>query len=446
LEHRDLACEEFWNESLERSRRRRAEQAASHAPERIQRSAAVATAAVVLGTAPAAAAVSGKVLGGGGGGSGPGLDAKVQALATELKNRVEPRVPAAAPPPSASSQVVTSTSTATSTASTAPAQNRASQPKAATSGGAAAPAEASSALRPARDGQGSHALATAATTDDGEAGKPGGGVQQLQRALGVPVDGDFGRATERALKRWQKKRGLLADGVAGEATRGALGLGSGPSLERKVAPRRAKGKRRGAAPRRRGGGGVRSLQVALGLGADGVFGPATERALKRWQRAHGLTPDGVAGPRTRSKLGLGPGRTLKRAKRTRARGRRGGGGGSSSALQRVIAAANSIATKPYRYGGGHGSFNDTGYDCSGSVSYALHGGGLLSTPLDSSGFMSYGRPGPGRHITIYANPGHVYMVIDGRRFDTSARRQGGSRWSGSGRSGGGYVVRHPAGY
>jgi hypothetical protein len=115
-------------------------------------------------------------------------------------------------------------------------------------------------------------------------------------------------------------------------------------------------------------------------------------------------------------------------------------------VQSVIAAANAIAGRPYVYGGGHGSFDSAGYDCSGSVSYALHGGGLLSSPLDSTAFMSYGAPGPGRHITIYANSGHVYMTIDGRRFDTSARSETGSRWTGTGRSGSGYVVRHPVGY
>ena len=103
--------------------------------------------------------------------------------------------------------------------------------------------------------------------------------------------------------------------------------------------------------------------------------------------------------------------------------------------QHVVAAANVIAGRPYVYGGGHGSFESAGYDCSGSVSYALHGGGLLSSPLTSSAFMSYGAPGPGQHITIYANPGHVYMIIDGRRFDTSARSETGSRWTGTGRSG-----------
>ena len=112
----------------------------------------------------------------------------------------------------------------------------------------------------------------------------------------------------------------------------------------------------------------------------------------------------------------------------------------------MIAAGEEIATRPYQWGGGHGSFQSAGYDCSGSVSYALHGGGLLSSPLDSTGFESYGEPGPGSHITIYANSQHVYMVVDGRRFDTVAQQENGSRWSGSMTSSSGYVVRHPAGF
>ncbi len=115
-------------------------------------------------------------------------------------------------------------------------------------------------------------------------------------------------------------------------------------------------------------------------------------------------------------------------------------------MDAVIRAANRIASHPYKYGGGHGSFRDSGYDCSGSVSYALHGGGLLRSPLDSGAFMSYGAPGRGRYITIYANPGHVYMVVNGRRFDTSARFETGSRWTSTHRSPSGYVVRHPPGY
>ena len=115
-------------------------------------------------------------------------------------------------------------------------------------------------------------------------------------------------------------------------------------------------------------------------------------------------------------------------------------------IARVVAAANRIATKPYKYGGGHGRWNDSGYDCSGSVSYALHGGGLLSSALDSSGFMRWGAPGKGRHITIYASPSHAYMVINGRRYDTTGRSETGTRWQPDMRSSAGYVVRHPPGY
>jgi hypothetical protein len=97
---------------------------------------------------------------------------------------------------------------------------------------------------------------------------------------------------------------------------------------------------------------------------------------------------------------------------------------------------------PYKYGGGHGTYHDSGYDCSGSVSFALHYAGLLKTPLDSTGFMSYGLPGPGRHVTIYANAGHAYMVVDHRRFDTSAIGETGSRWTSTHRGSSGYAVRH----
>ncbi|HTB50851.1 MAG TPA: hypothetical protein VK701_07725, partial [Solirubrobacteraceae bacterium] len=121
------------------------------------------------------------------------------------------------------------------------------------------------------------------------------------------------------------------------------------------------------------------------------------------------------------------------------------GGEASNVVARVIAAADEIATRPYVYGGGHGSFQSAGYDCSGSVSYALHGGDLLSSPEDSTGLESYGEPGPGRYITIYADAEHAWMTIDGRRFDTVAQQETGSRWSDSMTSTAGYVVRHPAG-
>jgi cell wall-associated NlpC family hydrolase len=114
-------------------------------------------------------------------------------------------------------------------------------------------------------------------------------------------------------------------------------------------------------------------------------------------------------------------------------------------VQEIIAAGNKIASKPYRYGGGHGRWRDGGYDCSGSVSYALHGAALLRAPLDSSAFMSWGERGRGEWVTIYTNPGHAYMVVAGLRFDTSANKVSGSRWTETMRSSRGYRVRHPEG-
>jgi len=120
-------------------------------------------------------------------------------------------------------------------------------------------------------------------------------------------------------------------------------------------------------------------------------------------------------------------------------------GGGGDVVSRVVAAANEIATTPYVWGGGHGGASG-GYDCSGSISYALAAGGLLSSPLDSTGFMSWGAPGPGSRITVYANAGHAFMVVDGRRFDTSALSGGGTRWTSEMRSTAGFVARHPPGF
>jgi septal ring factor EnvC (AmiA/AmiB activator) len=115
------------------------------------------------------------------------------------------------------------------------------------------------------------------------------------------------------------------------------------------------------------------------------------------------------------------------------------------AVQAAIEAANAIATTPYVWGGGHGSFEDSGYDCSGAVSYALHGGGFLSSPLDSTGLSTWGEPGPGQWITVYANAGHAWMIIAGLAFDTSGGA--GPRWHPSPvNSTAGFIARHPAGY
>jgi hypothetical protein len=114
-------------------------------------------------------------------------------------------------------------------------------------------------------------------------------------------------------------------------------------------------------------------------------------------------------------------------------------------VKRVILAANLIAKFPYKWGGGHGAWRDNGYDCSGSVSFALAGAGLLDRPLTSGLLAGYGCPGAGRWITIYANSGHVFMIVAGLRFDTSGQGRAGTRWQKAARPTGGFAVRHVPG-
>ena len=117
------------------------------------------------------------------------------------------------------------------------------------------------------------------------------------------------------------------------------------------------------------------------------------------------------------------------------------------AVKKVIAAANKIRTKPYIWGGGHGRWWDRGYDCSGAVSFALRGGEFLNSPLPSGPMESWGSPGAGRWITVYANAGHAYAVIAGLRWDTSGNTSGtGPRWHSDMASSAGFVARHPPGY
>ncbi|MBE2282857.1 MAG: hypothetical protein IAE77_05290 [Prosthecobacter sp.] len=118
-------------------------------------------------------------------------------------------------------------------------------------------------------------------------------------------------------------------------------------------------------------------------------------------------------------------------------------------IQRAIEAGNYLQTKPYVWGGGHGSVMDRGYDCSGSVSYVLIQAGLLNRPLTSSSFARYGLPGPGKYISIHAGPGHVFMTLCGLRLDTGGRGgrgESGPRWSSTARYGSQWTVRHPPGW
>jgi cell wall-associated NlpC family hydrolase len=234
--------------------------------------------------------------------------------------------------------------------------------------------------------------------------------------------------------------------------------------------------------------------------ASGVFSRQTLQRLKAFQRKYRLSVDGVAGPTSISKLKrllnskLHITETALAAKELATgsamvattpsstplpaddSGLTGGSSfapppadspeepativnglavpapGTPQTVVDIINAANRIAFDPYIYGGGHQSFNSAGYDCSGSVSYALHGGGLLATPVDSSQFMSYGLAGKGNWLTIYTNgPTHVYIQIAGLWFDTAAQSaaNGMDRWSTTriGEPGyGKFVPRHPAGW
>ncbi len=331
---------------------------------------------------------------------------------------------------------------------------------------------------------GSSSEASSSKSSEGEAHKADGAVKRLQAALKLPVDGEFGPETEAAVRRLQARHGLGVDGVVGPATWNVIGvhgeeeLTPPPSALPKPAPHahaaaaHTEATAEGGAEEAQhesgegGSSAIARLQHALRLPVDGEFGPTTEAAVRRLQARHGLNVDGVVGPETWQLLGISTEATLtpphsalvaaheehqegggeSQGESGGSTSTAGGGEGSSSVVSAVIAAGDEIATRPYVWGGGHGSFQSTGYDCSGSVSYALHGGGLLSSPEDSGELESYGEAGPGRDITIYANAEHAFMVVDGRRFDTVALAEGGSRWSDSMTSTGGYVVRHPAGY
>jgi peptidoglycan hydrolase-like protein with peptidoglycan-binding domain len=212
------------------------------------------------------------------------------------------------------------------------------------------------------------------------------------------IDGAFGKGTQRSVRRFEKKEGLKVDGI--------------------VDPSEAKLLRKR----------MDSKQTTDNSGNDGSGngGSNTTVSDPTGTNTPSTTPGAKARMSSDGHTALAP-------------------AGAPSEVQAVIEAANEITNTGYRYGGGHGSFDDSAYDCSGAVSHALHGASLVKRPLDSTDFESWGARGRGKWITVYANSGHAYMVVAGLRFDTSGSGEKGPRWRKQFRSSSGYVVRHPSG-
>jgi peptidoglycan hydrolase-like protein with peptidoglycan-binding domain len=314
-------------------------------------------------------------------------------------------------------------------------------------------------------------------------GARGSAVRALQQVLNrvgfrVAVNGRYLAETSGAVQRFQIARRLDASGIAGPATIRALrsaargprstaaegGLGFGEATERI----RQLGDR---IPLVAGmsGADVRQLQAFLRRAGvrgaprpTGEFGAQTAAAVRRYERSERRPVDGgldagdiyaLLADLGQDGSGENPAATpapAPLAPGDRARVRAGGIAvapeGAPQAVKQIIAAGNQIAKMPYRWGGGHGRWVDSGYDCSGSVSFALRGAGLMKGgALPSYGFYDWGESGPGRWVTIYTNQGHMYMVVAGIRFDTSGRGANRSRWQTAMRDPSSFKVRHPAG-
>jgi peptidoglycan hydrolase-like protein with peptidoglycan-binding domain len=310
-------------------------------------------------------------------------------------------------------------------------------------------------------------------------GDRGARVRALQTLLTqagfkTTTDGQFGATTVKVVKRFQRAANLRTTGVADTQTIAALktatdgsaagNTSGGYDVRSTGAGSHHLGDR---IPLKKGMSGhdVKVLQdflkrAGFDTSVDGEYGTGTVKSVKQFETDQQVGVDGVvdaadidllrslvdgedgtapATPTTPVKLAPGDKATV-------------GSDGLAVApanappqVQQIIAAGNAIAKKPYHYGGGHGKWEDSGYDCSGSVSYALHGAGLLDQALPSGNFTSWGETGPGQWVTIYAKGSHMYMVVAGLRFDTSGRQQDGTRWHTSSRSSAGYTVVHPPG-
>jgi len=278
-------------------------------------------------------------------------------------------------------------------------------------------------------------------------GARGLSVKIIQRNLtragfSTAVDGQFGPATRSSLMSWERWRQRRVDGIATRRDRRALRRSARFGTRRLHVGMKGRD--------------VRGLQrhlgrVGYGIAVDGAFGPLTQGTVKRWESARGRRVDGVATRPDQAALRrTGRRRTSSPTPRVGAWiSRKGFAHISPSApgtVRRLIRAGNEIAKAPYKYGGGHGSWNDSGYDCSGSVSYVLHHAGLLKgAARPSGGFMNWGRRGRGRWVTVYAHNGHMFLRVAGIRFDTTDRERDGTRWHKDMRSTAGYAIRHPGG-
>jgi peptidoglycan hydrolase-like protein with peptidoglycan-binding domain len=334
-------------------------------------------------------------------------------------------------------------------------------------------------------------------------GMRGSDVRSLQidltrAGLHTTVTGVFNAATRRSVIRFESENQLPTNGrvdarfvrkldrvlvarsitaVADSGGNGGSGLGSGSSTSSSSSSSSTGGTvRRDGGSQHLGertlrlgmhGHDVRVLQNYLTLAGfptpvDGQFGPTTTHNVIRFERSRSLRANGVVtysqALSLRAVVAKIPATTSAAVGKatTNSDGTATAPAGAPQVVQEVIAAANQIISTPYKYGGGHASFTDTGYDCSGAVSYALHGGGLLSSPEDSSSLESYGSSGPGKWITVYADAGHAWVVVAGIAFDTAnyggpnIPLGSGPRWrrspTGNLRDGGDYVIRHPAGF
>jgi peptidoglycan hydrolase-like protein with peptidoglycan-binding domain len=311
-------------------------------------------------------------------------------------------------------------------------------------------------------------------------GDHGSRVKALQTLLTqagftTTTDGAFGATTAKVVRRFQRAANLKPTGVADTRTIAALkGATDGSAAQNTAGGFDVRSTTTGShhlgdrIPLRKGMSGhdVKILQdylerAGFDTSVDGEYGTGTVKSVKLFEADQQVAVDGITDAADIDLL-----RSLVDGDASTATGSTSpepaaltpgskatvGSDGMAVApadapdqVKQIIAAGNEIAKTPYRYGGGHGSWQDSGYDCSGSVSYALHGAGLLEQSMPSGGFMSWGDAGPGQWVTLYAKSSHIFMVVAGLRFDTSGRSNAGTRWQADMRSGAGYSVRHPAG-